>query len=144
MIYTVGYQNITIEQLEKIMNEKNIGLLIDVRSIPYSRNPQKYEFNKNRLQNLLGTRYIWMGDVCGGKHGHVSLNCIETLQLHNIPGAQNILLLCLENDPCDCHRYCDIGKRLLENGIDIVHLFDGNEVKTSELKGGNHAATISS
>jgi len=139
MIYTVGYQNITIEQLEQIMEEKDIGLLIDVRSIPYSRNPGKREFNKNRLRDVLGDlKYVWWGDICGGKRGPVIPTCIESLKLYAMPGEENILLLCLEGDPRECHRYYDISIRLLEHDIDAVHIFNGSEMKTSEIKGGSH------
>ena len=142
MIYSIGYQKITVEQLKEIMKQKDIGLLVDVRSVPYSRNPLKYEFNKNRLIASLGIstkhachRYTWMGDRCGGKQGPVKAECIrKLLVLNNPPGEHNLLLMCMENHPLDCHRYYDISKRLLDPGrIDVIHLFDGQEVKTSEL-----------
>jgi hypothetical protein len=137
MIYTVGYQNITIEQLEKIVEDKNIGLLTDVRSIPYSRIPEKYEFNKNRLAARFSDKYTWMGDRCGGKKGKAKPECIKKLiYLTTPPGERNLLLLCMEQHPCDCHRYYDIAKRLLNHGIEVRHLMmheiDGYRVGLSE------------
>jgi uncharacterized protein (DUF488 family) len=133
MIYTIGYQRNTIEDIERIMTAKNIGLLVDVRSVPYSRNPAKREFNKNRmLQRFCGSCYFWLGEICGGKKGPVGSACIR--KLLELATKEDLLLMCLENHPFDCHRYYDIGKRLLDPGrVDAVHIFDGTMVKTSVL-----------
>lgn len=134
MIYSIGYAKLTPEQLEQTLRERNINLLIDVRSVPYSRKPN---FNRKRLEQQFGLEvYIWKGDVLGGKYGPVHDDGIEYLLRLSKEGKQ--ILMCLENNPRDCHRYQDIGVRLLEHGIDVVHLYDGKEETTSEiLKGGN-------
>ena len=59
MIYTIGYQKFSIEDIENIIVKKDIGLLVDVRSHPYSRNPAKKDFNKNRLIE----RFVFPTDV---------------------------------------------------------------------------------
>ena len=37
MIYTIGYSKWTIDQLLKVMQEKEIDLLVDLRSVPFGR-----------------------------------------------------------------------------------------------------------
>lgn len=133
MIYSIGYARMTPQDLEKTLRERKIDLLIDVRSVPYSR---KTGFNRKRLEEQFGLEvYIWKGDILGGKFGPVQEGGIDYLLRLDKEGKQ--ILMCLENDPRDCHRYQDIGIRLLEHGIDVVHLHDGIEETTSEiLEGG--------
>lgn len=133
MIYTIGYQKQTMGEVKAIMQAKDIDLLVDVRTWPYSRNPVKQEFNKNRLQEILKGSYFWTGEVCGGKSGNpVSVGCIN--KIANLSSEQSLLLMCMENHPFDCHRFYDIGRRLGDKGIEVIHLFDGQEQPTGELQ----------
>ena len=99
--------------------------------------PDKYEFNKNRLSSRFNRpgqpdRYIWSGDKLGGLPGPATKEGIDLLR--QTEAAGNVLILmCLENNPRDCHRYQDIGVRLLKFGIDVVHIHDGIEEKTSQI-----------
>jgi uncharacterized protein (DUF488 family) len=133
MIYTIGYQRITLDDLKKVMDGLKIDKLIDVRSVPYSR--WKPEFNKSALAAALGPRYCWKGYMLGGKTGPLKEEGIEYLA--NLPADRNYLLMCMEADPRDCHRFQDIGLRLLARGIDITHVegIFGLMRKTSDLKG---------
>ncbi len=134
MIYTIGYQKTTLKEIVAIMDAKGIDLLVDVRSWPYSRNPMKQEFNKNQLSKRLGRRYAWIGSMCGGKKGPVTDRCIEALMKKL--RETSMLLLCMEHHPSDCHRFYDISKRLIEKGIQVIHLFDGQEKTTEQLMEG--------
>jgi uncharacterized protein (DUF488 family) len=133
MIFTIGYQAVSLRGLLRIMDEKGVDLLVDVRSVPYSRIPQKYEFNKNRLEETLGERYVWKGDICGGKHGKAKEKCIK--EIMEMDRDRTIMLMCMETDPHDCHRFYDIGVRLLEKGIEAYHILPGGKVvSTTDLK----------
>lgn len=132
-IYSIGYQKLTPETLESILHAYGITLLIDIRSVPYSRKPA---FNRKRLEVQFGLDvYIWKGDILGGKFGPAKQEGIDFLVKLNAEAKQ--VLMCLENDPRDCHRYQDIGVRLLKHGIDVIHLHDGIEETTSEILKGN-------
>lgn len=142
MIYSIGYEKTTIEELTKIIHERNIQTLIDVRSRPYSRRPDKYEFNKNRLSSRFSgdpsggnVRYRWAGDELGGLPGPATKEGIELLKQTEAEGNV-IILMCLENNPRDCHRFQDIGVRLLEAGIEMRHIHDGIEETTSHILSG--------
>jgi uncharacterized protein (DUF488 family) len=128
MIFTIGYQKLTVERLVQIMDEKKIAVLVDVRSVPYSRKP---DFNRKKLEKILGPRYAWLGDILGGKFGPAKPQGIDKL-LELVPQFP-VLVLCMEDNPCDCHRYWDIGIRLLDKGIDAVHIHGTKELRTSEL-----------
>lgn len=137
MIYSLGYSKWTIEQLVKTMDEKGADLLVDVRSVPYSRfNPA---FNRPVLIRTLTSRYIWKGDVLGGKPGPATEEGIEWL-VNVLPTVQSagrsLIVMCVEMDPRNCHRLTDIGARLYVRGIDICHLIhDGTERFTSHYLG---------
>ncbi|MEW6115649.1 MAG: DUF488 domain-containing protein [Nitrospirota bacterium] len=129
MIYSIGYQKRKLSEIVSVMEEKDIDLLVDVRSVPYSRKP---EFNRNRLQEALGSRYEWMGEVLGGKKGPAKeIGIKKLLFLHG--QGRRLLLMCMEHHPCDCHRLYDISRRLAKRGVEVVHLFDGHEQTTDEL-----------
>lgn len=131
MIFTIGYQKTSLDKIEQIMKDKAIDLLIDVRSVPYTRNPIKKEFNKERLIELLGKKYVWMGNICGGREGPVKPACIKALERLI---EKNLLLMCMENHPRDCHRFHSIAKTLEQKGVRVTHLFDGLEKTAGELE----------
>jgi uncharacterized protein (DUF488 family) len=130
MIFTIGYASFTVEEVEAIMADKAIRLLIDVRSVPYSRNPMKYGFNRNRLELRLFSRYLWKGDVLGGKFGPATQEGIDWL-LSQIPLGPP-LLMCMEANPRDCHRFSDITIRLVPHGIVAVHFSKIGDVLTEK------------
>ena len=139
-IYTIGYERMTVERLVAIMDEKKISLLIDVRSKPFSRNPQ---FNRNNLVRVLGDRYLWKGNILGGLNGPASEEGIAFLV--TIRQTETVLMMCMETGPRSCHRFYDIATRLHQgHGIDAIHLVDlGDKVSdnrtSSLLTGGSHA-----
>lgn len=131
MIYSIGYEKLTVKDLKKVMKQYHIGLIIDVRSIPYAR-LAKQEFNRNRLSEYFGPRYEWKGDILGGKTGPALEAGIEYLVKQN--GQKSNILLCVENDPKRCHRFYDISIRLLEKGIEVIHIYNSQTVSTTELR----------
>jgi len=130
MIYSTGYERITTEELEETMRKYYITLIIDVRSVPYSRRPDKYGFNRNQMTRKFGDAYRWKGDTLGGRQGPVSKEALEYLA--RLEG--NNILLCLEENPLACHRMTDISVRLLKDfNIEVHHLRQGRITPTSEL-----------
>jgi uncharacterized protein (DUF488 family) len=129
-IYAIGYQQRKVEDIVEIVKEKGISHVVDVRSVPYSRDQS---YNKNRLSDVFGNQYVWLGKVLGGKTGPAKQEGIERLLIALREKELVLLLMCMENHPCDCHRLTDISRRLLERGIDVIHIFDGEEKLTSEL-----------
>lgn len=131
MIYAIGYQKMTAPAIVEFLKAKGAALLIDVRSIPYSRFRHQ-EFNKNRLSILLGERYIWKGDILGGKHGPATEAGLAFLV--EVSKDKIVVIMCMEGNPCDCHRLYDIAIRLLSRGIDVMHVYNGRELTTKEMK----------
>ena len=131
MIYSIGYQAITVDELLSIMAAKGIDRMVDIRSSPYSRWEKKYEFNRNRMSARLGDRYVWKGDMLGGKPGPASDEGLDWL----VSQTDNVVIVCMEAAPRKCHRFQDVGKRLLARGIEVHHIIDNGRtvVTTSRL-----------
>ena len=133
MIFTIGYSKWDVKAVRAKMEEVRISLLVDLRSTPYGRfNPT---FNRLALIAAFGARYVWKGDVLGGKPGPATEEGIEWLIEQHTAGGK-LLLMCVEFEPRNCHRLTDIGARLFARGIDAVHLLhDGTEHTTQEYLG---------
>jgi len=130
MIYTIGYSKWSVEGVRLKMDELGVDLLVDVRSTPRSRFYPK--FNRPELEKAFGAKYRWMGATLGGKPGPATEEGIEWLITEHRSG-RTLLLMCVEQDPRNCHRLLDIGARLLARGVDAIHLLhDGTQRTTRE------------
>lgn len=120
-IFTIGYSNKSINTFIEKLNENKITLVIDVRSKPYSRNPQ---FNRTYLEKYLdnrGVNYLFMGDCLGGLEINHNFNeaIEEVIRLSKI---QNLVLMCVEKNPKDCHRYQVLTPEIEKNSLKVFHI----------------------
>jgi len=126
MIYTIGYQRLDHESIKDVIRRYSIGSLYDVRSKPYSSRPG---FGHNELRTALGAVYEWRGRELGG------FGSIRHEDLLSLAGQEgNVLLMCMEEHPCDCHRYRIIALGLHEMGHDISHIVGDRTILTSRLR----------
>lgn len=145
-IYTIGYGNRNIKDFIKLLTKYNIKYLIDVRSNPKSSYDQS--FSRNNLTQILndnGIRYVFMGDLLGGKppeeecytNGKVDYQKVE-LQPFYQKGIKRILtayeknlsvvIMCSELKPENCHRFKLIGKTLTEENVIVTHIDEFGEL----------------
>ena len=145
VLKTIGHSNHAIECFIDLLKAGGVALLVDVRSMPYSRRfPQ---FGKERLARSLaeaGIAYIHEGAALGGKPE--SGGSYETLAER--PAFQEALgrliersrdtplcLMCAEKEPLDCHRTVLVSRRLAERGVAIDHLLaDGGTRPHHEIE----------
>jgi uncharacterized protein (DUF488 family) len=120
LIYSIGYQNLkNCEDLIEILKKKGIGVLIDVRSKPYSR---KTGFNKTLISRKLrasNIRYIWLGETLGG-FGKINEKSIESLAFFQVD--EQVCIMCMEADPEKCHRKFEIAERLKQYKVEVEHI----------------------
>lgn len=130
-LLTIGHSNQEVPALLKVLAANSVQVVVDVRSAPYSRYAS--QFNKHALAAAIaaaGIRYLYLGDVIGGKptapeyldaDGKVvyeKLSACARFQdgldrLHNgVVAGWTICLLCAEEDPLKCHRHLLIAKEL--------------------------------
>jgi uncharacterized protein (DUF488 family) len=147
-LYTIGHGNRKSEDFLALLKEFGIEYLIDVRSQPYSKfNPQ---YNQNDLKFFLernGIKYVFMGDNIGGRpkdtscydsEGKVDYEVVKTKEFF-INGIErlktaynkdiNVVIMCSESKPCECHRSKLIGKVLNTDNIILKHIDENGKVK---------------
>ncbi len=170
-IFTVGHGNLPIWKFIELIKSKDIDILVDVRSMPFSRhNPQ---FNKDLLKSYLGMEnidYRYAGDKLGGrptdpdcyKDGVLPDGKADYLHLVDYPkvmtkefflkgidfllsigGTKKVTVMCSESDPAQCHRHHMIGRYLVSQGVNVLHIYqDGHTLKDQFLPNLNAEAPV--
>ena len=149
-VLTIGHSNHTTDVFASLLRQQQVEVLVDVRSIPYSRfNPQ---FNRETLSGTLQTasfEYVYMGDTLGGRidgiwpkdryRGYREASKSDAFQsglTALIETAERAVttIMCAEKDPLDCHRTFLVARALEERGVQVTHvLSDGQRVSQHRL-----------
>lgn len=149
-IWTIGHSNLLLEELVDNLKRHGIKAVVDVRSSPYSKfAPQ---FNKETLQRYIDQsemRYIYLGRELGGRpegaefydpNGYVLYDKYRETDLFK-SGAATLLelageyptaIICSEENPTGCHRRLMIGRGLIEDGVEVLHIRADGRVQTDE------------
>lgn len=139
-VWSVGHGRASLDQLSEILNAASIKILVDVRSVPYSRHVP--HASREPLKSGLearGFEYVYLGDRLGGiptdpdllnsqgrpNYGKIAesarfkdgISCLLSLA-----AARRTCMMCSEEDPAHCHRSRLITPVLLEAGVAIQHL----------------------
>ena len=153
-IYTIGHSNQEVEKFLALLKDKAIQVIVDVRSAPYSRYVP--HFNKHAIENALnaaGLKYIFMGDMIGGKPSgpqypdanhkvvYARLAAAETFQqgldrlIKGLNDGWTIALMCAEEDPSKCHRHHLIANELeMKRTVPVWHIRgDGTTMRAKKL-----------
>ena len=154
-LYTIGHGNRKPEELLLLLKDFGIEYVIDVRSQPYSKfNPH---FNQNSLKFFLernDVKYVFMGDSIGGrpdssKHfncyneqGMIDYEVLKSEQffLNGIDRLKmaynkdiNVVIMCSESKPCECHRSKLIGRVLNNDKIILKHIDENGKLKDQNI-----------
>jgi uncharacterized protein (DUF488 family) len=144
VLYTVGHSNHPIGRFIELINAAGIELIVDVRSVPFSRfAPQ---FNRAALEKSLSSArigYCYLGDLLGGRPGGRSkgaplsweeASAGEPFQeglrrLWELSVSKRCAVMCAERDPNRCHRKHLIAAGVVMMGGAVTHLlYDGTLV----------------
>jgi uncharacterized protein (DUF488 family) len=139
IIKTIGHSNHPIERFVDLLKVGGVKLLVDVRSMPYSRRfPQ---FGRERLARSLGEAgidYLWEGEALGGKPGQAGgYNELAARpafkdalgRLVDRGTGTTLCLMCAEKEPLDCHRTVLVSRRLADDGVAVEHLLADGRVR---------------
>lgn len=151
MVYTVGHSDYRIDSFLGIISEYwgDRTYLVDVRSVPFSSNAPQFnaDFLKNTLR-AVGIHYVHMGKELGARRDELEaynsdnqVDFIKTARLDLFQqGIQrikkglslscNIILMCAEKSPLECHRFALVARNLCEQGIQVNHILGNHEVIT--------------
>lgn len=146
-ILTIGYGLRPINEVIALLDRYRVEYVGDVRSVPFSgRRP---EFSRPALEQILreqGIRYVFLGDVLGGRpddpscyddEGHVDYDRCRasdafTVGIDRAETAYHeghaLALLCSEARPEDCHRSKLLAEMLNERGVPVCHIDPSGEL----------------
>jgi len=151
-IFTIGHSTYQLEDFIKLLKKYKIDVVVDVRSMPYS----KYAdwFNRKNLNFFLKESrlyYIFMGDMLGARWEDRSLifedgkvdfeKVMQTKKfqdgidriLNGVEKGYKIAMMCSEREAFDCHRFALIS-RFLRDKLDIFHIYPDKLVSQTELE----------
>ena len=143
-VFTIGYEERTIDEFLGRLKKHNIHTLIDVREVPFSR---KRDFSKRKISEHLqssGIKYVHIGKLGSPKPLREKLHKdkdydsffdgyrkhLETLNgdmaalYDEIVSREVSCFMCMERDPLKCHRMV-VAKKIKEidgNGLIITHI----------------------
>lgn len=149
-LFTVGHSSHAPEHFVGLLQQHRVQVVVDTRSSPYSRySPQ---FDREALRELLsqaGVKYLYMGDVVGGRPrdeacydgaGHVLYGRVAQQTEFQVGIARlqqgadefRLALLCSEEDPAHCHRRLLISRVLMGEGAEITHIRGDGTTETDD------------
>jgi uncharacterized protein (DUF488 family) len=148
-LFTIGHSNHQTDSFLELLYGRELQVVVDVRSVPYSRYVSR--FNKQEIETLLklsGLKYLFLGDQIGGKadgsfrdsRGRVDYAALARSEKFRqgldrlekgVAAGWRIALLCAEEDPLRCHRHWLIARELeLARHVQVYHLrADGSEMR---------------
>lgn len=153
-IYTIGHSTRTLHEFVSLLNDYNITLVVDVRTVPRSRhNPQ---FNKETFSDTLkpyGVKYIHMPEIGGLRHPkHDSINLAwknigfrgyadymqtkefndNLLKILTLARENCTALMCAEALPWRCHRSL-ISDALVVRNVKVLHIIGKDSTISHEI-----------
>lgn len=149
-LFSIGHSNYEeVEEFTDLLVNYDISVLVDVRSVPYSRYTP--HFNKRNLAGGLaakGIHYVFLGAELGGKPPEVaadrgswylrragSSGFRDGLErLLSLAQLARTAMMCSEADPSKCHRYWLINWHLYKRGIPVLHILSNElALKTEDI-----------
>lgn len=150
-LYTIGHSLYDKEKFLYLIKIYNISYLLDVRSTPYSKHAP--QFNADVIGKYLeenSVHYVPMGKRFGARQKDMSLydedgilnfdKTRQTVFFQNAVGSvikglnsgSNIVLMCTEKNPIDCHRTILIAKAFYDIGIPVNHILSNGKYITQD------------
>jgi|HubBroStandDraft_1064217.scaffolds.fasta_scaffold82106_1 uncharacterized protein (DUF488 family) len=138
--FTLGHSNHAIEAWLALVRQNAIGVVVDIRSAPYSKYaPQFDQAPLRRSLEEAGAKYLYLGAELGGRQanpayydasGRVLYSRLRDdsrfeatiVRLESGMERFRVALLCGEEDPAHCHRRLLVGRVLLERGRTMIHI----------------------
>jgi len=155
ILYTIGHGTRKAEEFWDLLKQNQIKVLVDVRTLPYSRfNPQ---YNQKALQQNLqtiGIEYVFMGDFLGGRpkneayytNGKINYDLLSETDffkrglkelIEKYASKSKTAIVCSERKPEDCHRSKLIGKELIKQNVTVLHIDEKEMLRDQQSLGLN-------
>lgn len=153
MLFTIGHSIHQLDEFVLLLSQYKIDYVLDVRSTPYSKYAENYNREiLNKYLPLNKIHYSYMGAYFGARQenkalysqeGYLDFEKVRSTSLFlkgvdnvkkGLSQGYNIVLMCTEKDPFDCHRAIMVARGFELEGFDVKHiLFDGSLIDQKEL-----------
>lgn len=148
-LYTIGHSLHRMDYFLGIIKDYNINYILDVRSTPYSKYAEQFNrgYIEKELQNA-GLNYFFMGSFFGARPDDRSLYCDEgyldfervrkspqflkgfNSVIKGLEQENNIVLMCTEKDPFDCHRAIMVSRAFDLANIEVNHILEDGKLQS--------------
>lgn len=146
-LFTIGHSTLEQKEFLKLLSDKGVNTLVDVRSTPYSRFAS--QFNAETISSALGQagiQYIHEPEAFGArrtekelysKDGYVDFNKVRNTplfkqKLNEYAGraqkGDRIAFMCSEKDPLACHRTILVARAFSLAGIQPEHILSDGKL----------------
>lgn len=151
-LFSIGHGQKTKDVFLSELKSFSIQFVVDARTSPISKWAE--QFNRGIIESWLraaNIRYVYMGDVIGGRPKNPSYYDREGLTdykmlaqdlnfrmgLNRLVDANRkgcrVVIMCSESDPAECHRSKLIGRELFfSHNISVKHIVDVNKTISQE------------
>lgn len=148
-VYTVGYSGFSFDEFCKLLKKNEIQLIIDVRSVPFSK--RYSEYNRDVLKKSLAQQRIYYRNYAHEfgarqenrqfytKYGYLDFELFSKSEAFqegieklckSMQQNYTFALMCAEKNPMDCHRAIMVSRTFFEMGYKVVHLLPHNKIIT--------------
>ena len=149
IIYTIGYTGFSVDEFINVLKDREINVVIDVRSTPYS---ERYpDYNKENLERVLKSNQIYYRNYIKefgarqdnrnfySSEGYLDfevfskseqfLSGVEKIE-NSVAKGYKIVFLCAEKKPIQCHRTILVARAFHKLGYKVIHLLPDNATVT--------------
>lgn len=142
-LFTIGHSQHNIEYFTMLLKKYNINYVLDVRSIPYSKYAEQYDReNIEKYISSNGIKYSFMGKFFGARpkekelycsEGYLDFEIVRKSERFNkgfknvmlgLQQGYNIVFMCTEKDPFDCHRAIMVARAFDLAGVETNHILE--------------------
>lgn len=154
-VFTIGHGTAKLQSFIDNLNHYKNGetYIIDVRSVPYSSYVPQFnaDYLKTELKKF-GFHYVPMGKEFGARrlefeayndNSQVDFNKTALLDSfqnginrikNGLALSCNLILMCSEKDPLECHRFALISRALSKEGIAVNHIIDNDVISQEQAE----------
>jgi len=149
-IFTIGHSNVVADRIIDLLQQNEIALVVDVRSVPHSR--FAHQFNKRLFAHTLDTAsigYTYARQALGGRpddpacyeNGELIYALVQRQpwyqegidRLLELAQVQRCAIMCSEEDPDRCHRQHLVAQTLLDRGVAVWHIRHDGSLRQAHL-----------
>lgn len=122
-IFSIGHSSVAFSEFLKKLKDKEIDILVDIRSRPQSRFCPQY--NRKKMSEELGKAditYVFKGDRLGGLGVNIDYEGAIDELVRIIEQGKKVCVMCSEAKYTECHRHEMLEPSFNQRGVKMEHI----------------------